>query len=148
MEKRFFGGAMLCLFALGLGHAAERSEAKVQAQIVDLERRRCEAITRADEKVLNSILAEDYIHVHGTGRVDSKKAFISNIIAHPRRTERGELTVRVYGNVAVATGEQFNYLPAADGQVKRTNNYVTQVLRWGNGHWLFVSFQLTPINTP
>jgi Domain of unknown function (DUF4440) len=146
MQKYILLGAMLALVAVGMVQAAESSAGK--ALIVELERQRCEAISKADEKALQSMLAEDYVHVHGTGKVDSKNGFIANVLAHPRRTERGELTVRLYQGVAVLTGEQFNYLAADDGQVKRTRNYVTQVLERINGHWLFVSFQLTPISAP
>jgi hypothetical protein len=142
-----FAAAMFLIASVGVHPAfAAGTPADVRAQILALEHRRCEAIATGNAQVLSELLADDYVHVHGTGKVDTKSGFISNIREHPRKTERGELTVRIYGDIAVVTGEQFNYMqPAAAGQTpNKTNNYVTQVLRRVSGRWQYVSFQLTP----
>ncbi len=137
--------AVVAALWVGLLPAAESHRAR--EQIVAAEQERCEAITHGDAHKLGELLAEDYVHIHGTGKVDSKAGFIANIVEHPRRTERGELTVRVYGQIAVVTGEQYNYLPSAAEPTTpvRTTNYVTQVVRYSDGRWQFISFQLTPI---
>lgn len=115
----------------------------MREQIVALERRRCEAISGCSRPVLEEILAEDYVHVHGTGKIDDKAEFIANIMQRPRRVERGELTVRLYGDVAVVTGEQINYMLSADGvNATRSVNVVTQVLRHDGTRWRYVSFHL------
>ncbi len=120
---------------------------QVREQIIALERRRCEAIAERAMPALDEILADDYVHVHGTGKVDNKAGFIANIMQRPRGVERGELTVRLYGEVAVVTGEQMNYLPAADGLTSaRTVNLVTQVLHHDGTRWRFVSFHLCTLS--
>lgn len=109
-----------------------------RAQIVALEQQRCDAITRGDVTLLSSVLADDYVHVHGTGRIDTKAGFVANVQQHPRRTQRGELSIRFYSDVAVVTGEQVNI---TDGVPAAAT--VTQVLQRDHGKWLFESFQLT-----
>lgn len=116
---------------------------QIREHIIALERRRCEAITECAKPVLDEVLADDYVHIHGTGRVDNKAGFIASIMQRPRRVERGELTIRLYGEVAVITGEQINYMPDANGRAATgTMNLVTQVLHYDGTRWRFVSFHL------
>ena len=134
---------MLCVGA-GAGTSAKAATA-ARAQLVALEQRRCEAIGSGDAQTLAILLDDEYVHVHGTGKIDNKAGFIANIMQHPRQTQRGELTVRLYGDIAIVTGEQFNTIQADSGKApERTRNYVTQVLRRIGGQWKYLSFQLTP----
>jgi ketosteroid isomerase-like protein len=144
-KRRALIAAVVATLWVGLLPAAQSQHAR--EQIVAAEHERCDAINQGDAHKLGELLAEDYVHVHGTGKVDTKAGFIANIVEHPRRTERGELTVRVYGQVAVVTGEQYNYIPSTEPSAAptRTTNVVTQVVRYSNGRWQFISFQLTPI---
>jgi ketosteroid isomerase-like protein len=139
--------ATLCVGAYA-GTSATTSTA-ARAQIVTLERRRCEAIGSGDAKTLAVLLDDEYVHVHGTGKIDNKAGFIANIMQRPRKTERGELTVRLFGDIAIVTGEQFNYMQADSGKApERSKNQVTQVLRRVGGQWKYLSFQLTPESGP
>jgi hypothetical protein len=143
--------AMFAMIGARGAHADAPTSASTEArgQIVALEQQRCEAIGTGDGKTLSELLDEAYVHVHGTGKVDTKAGFIANILAHPRRTERGELTVRLYGDIAVVTGEQFNYMQTDQSKAPtKTSNYVTQVLRRTGRQWRYVSFQLTPEIAP
>ena len=145
-SRAFLAVAVLAAISwVGLAPAAESRHAR--EQIITAEQERCDAISHGDAHKLGQLLADDYVHIHGTGKVDSKAGFIANIVEHPRRTERGELTVRLYGEVAVVTGEQYNYMtgPEPTAPPSRSTNYVTQVVRHWKGRWQFVSFQLTPI---
>jgi ketosteroid isomerase-like protein len=141
-------GTCMSIFAGAFTYGADAGS-DVRAQIVALEQRRCEAIATGDVKALSQLLSDDYVHIHGTGKVDTKAGFIQGIQQRPRKSNRGVLTVRVYGNIAILTGEQFNYMQASAGQEgTRTANYVTQVLRRAGDTWQYVSFQLTPLVTP
>jgi mannose-6-phosphate isomerase-like protein (cupin superfamily) len=145
MRQAYQTVTLSCLLAVGgcvtLGSAAESADS-VKAQIVALEQSRCQAITNGNVDTLAAMLADDYVHVHGTGKVDTKAGFLSNIQQHPRRTERGALTVRLYGDIAVVTGDQINY--PQTGSAPAVLASVTQVLRRISGHWRYESFQLTP----
>ena len=141
-------GTSLSIFAAAFTYAAD-SSTDARGQIIAQEQRRCEAIEKGDAKVLSELLSDDYVHVHGTGKVDTKAGFIAGIQQRPRKSDRGELTVRVYGNIAIMTGEQINYMQASASQAPgKSVNYVTQVLRRAGDRWQYVSFQLTPIVSP
>lgn len=115
-----------------------------QRQLEAMEKQRTAAIASGDAKTLASLLADDYVHVHGIGRVDNKEGFIKSIVERPRETTRGPLTIRVYGDMAVITGEQVNNSVNADKTVTSTTYMATQVARLIKGHWQLVSMQVTP----
>ncbi len=61
---------------------------------------------------------------------------------------RGELTIRMVGDVAIMTGRLTNRLGSEDGTERVVEGMVTQVLRrCDDGQWRFVSFQMTPDGT-
>lgn len=92
------------------------------------------------------MLSDDYIHVHMTGKVDDREGHLEAVSSRPRRTERGELLVRIYGDVAVITGELTNHMTGSDGQPTATRAYCHEVAaRDGGRDWRFVSIQLTPL---
>jgi ketosteroid isomerase-like protein len=103
------------------------------------------ALKDRDATALQAVLADDYIHIHSTGRVDDRAAFIKNTLDRPRRSERGPLLIRVYGELAVMTGEQTNQSVNADGSVGAGQRFiVTQVAHLDKGAWRLVSMQVTP----
>ena len=57
--------------------------------LLDLERRRCDAIARGDAAALQALLTDDYVHVHMTGKVDDRAGHIQAVAARPRTPERG-----------------------------------------------------------
>ena len=113
------------------------------AELLDLEARRCTAISTGDVEQLASLLSDDYLHVHMTGKVDDRAGYLRGIAERPRTTTRGAIEVRVYGELAVLTGELTNERPAAS----TLRAYCHQVAVRRNGEWRFVSIQLTPLRT-
>ena len=113
-------------------------------EVIDLERRRCAAIGAGDLAALGEILADDYQHVMGTGVVKDKAAYIDTIRNGPRVPERGELSVRPYGNAAVVIGDIINRITYPGQPTRVIHATVTQVAVKSNGRWQFVSFQITP----
>lgn len=94
--------------------------------------------------VLDSILANDFIHVLPEGFI-SKQEHIAFLRAHPlppatRRFEK--LDVRVYGTAAVATGVVVA-IPAGKGAPERT--LFTDVFVFRHGHWQAVNAQETRV---
>lgn len=116
---------------------------EVQA-ILDLERRRCEAIGAGNLEELSAVLADDYFHVMGTGVVKNKTSYIETIKNGPRVPERGDLAVRLYGDAAVITGDIINRISYPGQETRIINAMVTQVAAKAGGVWRFVSFQITP----
>jgi ketosteroid isomerase-like protein len=112
----------------------------------NLEARRLSALKDRHAATLQSLIADDYIHVHSTGKVDDKAGFIKGTLDRPRRSERGELSIRVYGDLAVITGEQSNQAVNADGSTGTAARFMaTQVAHREKNTWRLVSMHVTPI---
>lgn len=75
-------------------------------EILRLETLRCNALTAGDVQALGALMADDLVHVHGNGHVDGKAGYLDGVAHKYRfhRIERGELNIRVYGDVAVIHG--------------------------------------------
>lgn len=114
-----------------------------EAEILDLEQRRCAAISTPDARALNELLADDYVHIFGNGRVSDKPGYVRSIVEFPRTPVRGDLTVRVYGDTAIITGDVLNRVKQPDGSMKATKAIATQVVHRRHGRWTFVSCQMT-----
>lgn len=112
--------------------------------VLELERRRCAAIANADFDALGDVLAEDYLHVFGTGPTTDKPGYIAAIKAAPRVPVRDNLRVRVYGDAAVLTGDMINNITPPGQETRVVQAFCTQVAAKRDGRWQFVSFQLTP----
>lgn len=116
-----------------------------QAELLELERRRCVAINAADVAALKSLLSEDYVHVHMNAAVDNRAGHLEAIAKRPRQTTRGEIQVRIYADFAVLTGELTNHTTAAGEPPRAVRAYCHQVAVREDGVWRFVSTQLTPL---
>lgn len=126
-----------------------------QDDLIQLETARCEAIGAGNVDLLNSMLADDYLHVYGGGLSSGKDGWIEHITEVPRMPERVDLKVRVYGDTAVLTGRLINRIrPKADAapsdQIGKrvpikedVQAFATQVAVRKDGEWKFCSFQMT-----
>lgn len=113
--------------------------------VLALEARRANAIGNADFAALADCLHDEYFHVFGGGNTCGKAAYVEEIKKNPRKPERGELTVRLYSDTAVVTGDIINRINFADKGLRVIHAMVTQVaIKCADGKWRFVSFQITP----
>lgn len=115
-----------------------------EAEVLELERRRCAAIGAGDLNALSDVLADDYIHVMGMGVIKDKASYIETIRNGPRTPERDNLHVRLYGDTAVIVGDLLNRIGAPGEPTRIIDTVVTQVAVRSAGRWRFVSFQITP----
>ncbi|BAI96209.1 hypothetical protein Sj15T_05310 [Sphingobium sp. TA15] len=71
-----------------------------------LENRRIAALVSADLAVLDSLLADDLVHVHGTGKIDDKEEYLRGVAGKYKfhAIQRGDLNIRVFGDLAIVTG--------------------------------------------
>ena len=116
--------------------------------VLDLEKARCDAISKGDLAALGDCLADDYMHVGGAGGVSTKQVYLATIGGSPRAPERTNLKARVYGNAAVLTGDLLNKIGAPGEPVKTVETFATQVAHRTGDKWRFVSFQLTQKRKP
>jgi hypothetical protein len=135
---RLFALLIGVLLPVSLAAAAEDSAAAV---LLKLEQERCKAISEQNFSRLSDLLAEDLVHVHTSGAAQDKATYLNGLKGRPRTTYRGkDLKVRVYGNVAVMTGAQFNQSP---GNNPAQEMFVTQVWVRAADTWKQSSFQAT-----
>ena len=78
----------------------------IEDEIVQLEKRRCAALTSGNVGALSELMADDLVHIHGNGAIDDKASYLKGVetkyVFH--RIERGDLNIRVYADVAVVIG--------------------------------------------
>lgn len=121
--------------------------ASVRAELLDVERRRCEALVAVDVDALASLLDDELVHIHAPGVTHSKAQLLEHLATRQPylNTVRGELAIRIVGDVAIMTGPLTNRLRNPDGSERTLSGVATQVLRRdAEGAWRFVSFQMTP----
>ena len=110
-----------------------------------LDQRRIDAAAIGDAETLATVFADNHVHVHGSGKVDSGAEFAASVRETPRLTDPRRPLIRFFGDdVAVMTGPQTLRLGRhGEGEVARL--YATQVAYRCNGEWKFVSMQVTRI---
>ena len=112
-------------------------------EIIALENRRVEAMTKGDANALDEILADDLIYTHSTARIDTKASFIEAITSgrsNYRSVERKDVNVRQFGDSAVVTG----YAKFHVGDNKFEARFI-DVYAKRNGSWQMVAWQSTKL---
>ena len=122
------------------------TEGLVQQEIVRLEQARCRALVEADIDSLQKLVSDDVVHVHANGKADNKAAYLAMVEKQIRflTASREKLDVRVYGDLAVATGRLDQAIEMKES-AQRIDMHVmtTQVWAQREGGWQQVSFQAT-----
>lgn len=118
------------------------STGNAEAEVRHLEEKRLQALASHDVEAVGELLDDELVHVHATGRVETRDEFLEHLRVQPRLSERRSLQVRIYGDdVAVLTGEVVNTLIRPGKTLPESvAMFVTQVARKKEGLWRFVSF--------
>jgi ketosteroid isomerase-like protein len=129
---------LLAGFALATGSDKEK-------QVRDLEQRWLAA--EDDPAQLEQILADDFLHVGPYGVITKAEQF-DFMRKHPRpprdpaQRHFAELRVRVYGDVAIATG-----VVSATEAGKEMKTAFTDVFAYRHGRWQAVNAQESPLSS-
>ena len=118
------------------------------AQLSARESARQAALIAGDFAALDLILADDLIHVHGGGNVDSKTQYFDLLktLFTFVAIERKSLEIRFLGDAALMTGEMTQTVRLnASGAVKTIRAFGTQVWVLRGGAWRQVLYQATEI---
>jgi ketosteroid isomerase-like protein len=116
--------------------------------LLELEHRRCAAFDAMDLEALHSLTTDDYIHIHGNGIFDQNREEYFKTLATrtPGRyeTQRGELVVREYGDVAILAGLFHAKLwPEDGGEMREVIANASGVWRRIDEDWKLTAFQVT-----
>ncbi|MBT0772902.1 nuclear transport factor 2 family protein [Kineosporia sp. J2-2] len=114
--------------------------------ILQVEKRRCEALIAGDLATLEDLYDDSLVHTHAPGLTHDKAQLLEHVAIRRayREITRGELTIRLIGDVAIVTGRITNRLAGPDGGERVLAGPAIQVLRLcDDGAWRFVSFQMT-----
>ncbi|MFE6760819.1 YybH family protein [Streptomyces sp. NPDC057689] len=118
-----------------------------RAEILAVEQRRQQALLEVDIATLHDLYDDSLVHTHAPGLTHTKEQLLKHVATRApyKGAARGELTIRLIGDVAVMTGRLINRLGSPDGSERTVAGQVIQVLRrCEDGAWRFVSFQMTP----
>jgi ketosteroid isomerase-like protein len=112
--------AGLFVFAVSIPAMASDQNTAVEKEIQALDMTWGEAAAKADGKTLDKLLADDLHHVHASGNIETKAAYIDSLVSGKRKHEPivpQEVKVRVYGDTAVSTGK-FKMVAYKEGMPK------------------------------
>jgi len=127
--------------------AVTTADAETTAALLAVEDRRQKALIAVDLDALDALFDDSIVHIHAPGITHDKAQLLEHTATNRAYLEitRGELNLRVAGDVAVITGPITNRLRTKEGGERTLAGVATQVLlRGDDGEWRFLSFQLTP----
>ena len=114
------------------------------AELMKLDAQRMKGISDVDMPAVGALLADDYIHVHAVGAIMGKSDYMAGLVKSPRKAYRApdaKVSVRVYGDIAIMVGPQFN--ESANGEVNEFA--VTLIWHKVGGSWKQVGAAYSPI---
>jgi len=126
-----------------------QDEGATKSKIVALEQLWNQAYKSADTKALDAILDEGIVLVNDDGSVQTKAEFLASVkapqtAAQQQQVSPESLSVRVYGNVAIATGVMRVKGEEGGKSYNRRERFAdTWVLKRGN--WVCVGTDATPV---
>jgi ketosteroid isomerase-like protein len=125
-------------------HAASPAD---EATIQDLDTQRMQAMVRGDLETLGRLLADDLTYTHASGVFDTKESLLSSISSGRlkyKSLERVDGRVRVFGNVAIATGHAAVQAQSAlQGALSLKLLFTDVWVRQPDGRWRMVAWQST-----
>lgn len=117
----------------------ENDDRSFEQEIIELNRLRGDLISRGDIPGLGEILADNYRHVHVTGKVDDKSGTLQAFERSPRLCSSEIVDLKIIGDVAIFVAAQQNSVQRADS-VEQTPMSVTGVAQRTERGWKFISF--------
>ena len=116
--------------------------------IRDLERQRYRAMRDGDVGVLDSLFADELLHLHSNGTSDSKPSLLAKIrdqeLRCPDVHHRPDEQVIVHGDTAIATGLVTGVIYVHEAAIP-LHNRALAVWSRQRGGWQLVAYQSTPV---
>jgi hypothetical protein len=87
---------------------ANTSEQAAIDEVLKAEESRCRAIEETNWAALDGILGHDFVYTHSTGKHETKDEWVAGIKKLDRAVIRDNLSVRIFGDVALLSGTSVN----------------------------------------
>lgn len=121
---------------------------KAVKEVMDCERRRCNALVARDFEELRRLVAREITHTHTRGVTDDYDQYFDLVENRLRflKVTRGDLLVRIFDDVAVMTGPMSNLVqPVGQSDPIEVHSQVLQVWSRRGDVWTQVAFQSTTL---
>ena len=116
-------------------------------KIVDLDRRRMNAMAQKDIATLNALLSDELVYTHSSARLDTKQSLIGAMESGATvytALEPSDVQPADFGNVVVLTGKARIHV-TSQGRPNAFSVRFTDVYAEKNGQWQMVAWQSTRI---
>ena len=113
--------------------------------IIDLDRKRMEAMCKQDIATLNEVLADDLLYFHSNARKDTKQSLIGNMQAGStvyKSIDPSDVQARDLGDAVVLTGIA-KITVSSSGNDRSFGVRFTDVYAKNGGAWQMVHWQST-----
>ena len=117
-------------------------------EFIALEERRCRAEVESDVATLETLLDDDYVYIHLSGKIDSKASLLKSraVIKFPAM-KRKDLRVHVSDDLVVLNGFiLFQSQSVGSPDLRTVEAYCTQALARRGDQWKFIVHQVTLFN--
>jgi ketosteroid isomerase-like protein len=116
-----------------------------EADVLQADDRRFEAMRRGDWAALDAALAEDLTYVHSTARLESKAEHVANLRAgkpHYRGIAPRERQARIHGSIGVVNGVSEMHVERDGKEQRFTVRYLAVYAKAGE-RWRMIAWQST-----
>lgn len=113
--------------------------------IIDLDRKRMEAMCKQDAATLNELLADDLVYIHSSARVDTKQSLIGNMQSGStvyKSIDPSDVQAKDLGDAVVLTGVA-KISVQGGGNLMNFGVRFTDVYANKGGAWQMVQWQST-----
>ena len=118
-----------------------------EADVLQADDRRFDAMRKGDWAALDAALADDLTYVHSTARLESKAEHIGNLKAgkpHYRGIAPRERTAKVHGDVGIVNGISEMHVENAGKEQRFTIRYLAVYVKSAVG-WRMIAWQSTKV---
>ena len=125
-----------------------QTPSSAEQEVLRLEQTLDQAFLKKDRATFERMLADDYVYVHSNGTMTNKAQEIAEAMSADIKwtaSKLDNLKVRIYGDVAVVTGEQ-TLTGSAKGYISGLRR-ITDLWVRRNGRWQTVGGQTTVVPT-
>ena len=127
--------------------AVETQTTATEADVLNADDRRFEAMRKGDWAGLNAALADDLTYVHSTARLESKAEHIANLRGgkpHYRGIAPRERKARVHGSIGIVNGVSEMHVERDGKEQRFTVRYLAVYAKAGE-NWRMIAWQSTRV---